>query len=725
MMIRKFLLLLFIGLAIQARAQIKEFSITCDPADFQFIYDNYEQDIYIPASFEYNGTVWSNVSIRIRGDGSRVYPKKSLKVRFNTDPFPDGRTSINLNAEWEDQSYIQQVLASRLMRESGQHCFTSEHVRVNLNGNFFGLYVLIEAVDDRFFDVRGLDPEGTTYKASLDGSSLSVFDIPNYHWEQKTGPNQDMADLQQLIDDINSAPQVSYSDFVDETFYRSEMVNMISMNILLSLGSTYYHNYFMYHHPTSDKWSMLPWDMDKTLLYYGSGFPYHRSSTIWVPDNPYHEKAIQSENILSEIRQRIVALDEDVFSLTHIQPIIDSIQAVISASVGEDVTDDVTDIPFWESKIAAYENTFAQRAANVLTQIDEHPRSFTVERVGSAAPGSEVTINWTPSVSPLQRPISYRFRFGDNLDLDNNSSITIDNITTTEVQFTTPTTEGTYYYKVEAYDGFKYTNGFDTYNPIVITSEIPALVINEINYNSDTIVTAADWVEIHNPLSYSVNLEGWELKDDQFDHSYWFNADDEISAGGYLIVCRDTAAFQLQYPNVSNVVGNMDFGLGNSGDAVRLVHPSSLLVDEVVYMDTLPWPVLADGYGPTLELNAPELDNSLSENWTAWENRHGTPGAQNFEGLGVNELEGFGLALYPNPVNENWLYISVKNAQQADAVISIQDMLGKAVYSNNLNLRPDDSLIKINHQLSSSGLYLLNIRTGSFNTSTKFLFQKE
>ncbi|MBL4587068.1 MAG: CotH kinase family protein [Flavobacteriales bacterium] len=325
-----------------------------------------------------------------------------------------------------------------------------------------------------------------------------------------------MTDLQQLIDDLNNEPQVSYSSFVNETFYRSEVVNLIAMNILLSLGSTYYHNYFMFHDPNSTKWSMLPWDMDKTLSYYGSGFPYQRSSTIWVPDNPYHEKAIHDDQLLAEIRQRIVSLDASIFNLNYITPIIDSIQSVITASVAEDQTDDVSDVNLWQTKVNAYKNTFANRKANVLVQVDQYPRNFTVERIGSAEPNTAVTLHWTPSNSPLQRPISYRFLFGDEPGIDNNTaSILIENVTDTFVQFTTPTMEGAYFYKMQAYDGFTFINGFDTYNPIFVTSNVPELVINEINYNSSAEFGTADWVEIYNPLPYSVNMEGWQIKDNR------------------------------------------------------------------------------------------------------------------------------------------------------------------------------------------------------------------
>ncbi|MFM1876317.1 MAG: hypothetical protein RL266_2054 [Bacteroidota bacterium] len=703
-------------------AQIKEFFINCDPADFQFIYDNYEQDIYIPATFEYDGTTWSNVSIRIRGDGSRQFPKKSLKVRFNEGAYIDGRTNLNINAEWEDQSYIQQSIASRLMRESGQACFTTEHVRIYLNGSYFGLYLMVEAVDERFFEIRDLDPNGNTYKASLDGSSLSIFDQPQYHWEQETGANLNMLDLQQLINAINDEPQATYGNLVNDLFNRSEVVNLISMNVLLSLGSTYYHNYFMHHEPAQDKWMMLPWDMDKTLSYYGSNFPYHRSSTIWMPDNPYHEKAIHDNGILNEIRSRIIVLDASIYNLTFLNPIIDSLQAVIAVSVQEDLTDDVADTLQWQTKVNDYRNILSQRANNALNQIDEYPRNFTIERIGVAEPNSNVTVHWTPSESPVQRPISYKFFFGSDLDLENTASIVQSNITDTLFSFSTPTTEGLYYYKVQAYDGFTYVDGFDTYNPIVVTSNVPELVINEINYNSSLDHPTEDWVEIHNPLSYAVNLEGWLLKDDQNDHVFEFGAAAHINPGQFVIVARDTTTFNALVTTTADVYGVPTFGFGNSGDVIRLYHSSGVLVDEVNYSDTLPWPFLADGYGPTLELLSPELDNSDPANWAAWESRTGTPGSANFTGTGIRESEELlTLTLYPNPVNGNSFELAIGSPRNASANLEILDLTGRLVYRQGLALRAGSNVQTIHHEIESQGTYLLLLKTTGLTYASRFV----
>ena len=99
-----------------------------------------------------------------------------------------------------------------------------------------------------------------------------------------------------------------------------------------------------------------------------------------------------------------------IFNINHVGPILDSIQNVISSSVAEDQTDNVADLGFWEGELSFYESQFNARPAQSITQIDQWPRNFEVERLGSAEPGETVQLNWAPSTSPLSRPIEYRFR---------------------------------------------------------------------------------------------------------------------------------------------------------------------------------------------------------------------------------------------------------------------------------------------------------------------------
>jgi hypothetical protein len=154
------------------------------------------------------------------------------------------------------------------------------------------------------------------------------------------------------------------------------------------------------------------------------------------------------------------------------------------------------------------------------------------------------------------------------------------------------------------------------------------VVINEINYNSLDSFDPDDWVEIYNGSSDTIDLGSWLLKDENDDHIFTIPLNTLLLPDQYLVFCKDTIKFTALFPDVSPYYGDLGFGLGGGSDFVRLFDSSGLLVDIVEYDDVAPWDTLADGSGPTLELNHPSLDNTLGENWSASES-YGTPGAVN------------------------------------------------------------------------------------------------
>jgi spore coat protein CotH len=67
---------LLLNLQVLYSNDVREFFIKCDPTEFNYMYENYEEDHYIPIELETEGVIWTNVEMRIRGDDSREYPKK-------------------------------------------------------------------------------------------------------------------------------------------------------------------------------------------------------------------------------------------------------------------------------------------------------------------------------------------------------------------------------------------------------------------------------------------------------------------------------------------------------------------------------------------------------------------------------------------------------------------------------------------------------------------------
>jgi hypothetical protein len=150
-----------------------------------------------------------------------------------------------------------------------------------------------------------------------------------------------------------------------------------------------------------------------------------------------------------------------------------------------------------------------------------------------------------------------------------------------------------------------------------------SIVINEINYNSPDFPNSGDWVELHNPNTTAVDISGWYLSDES---NAYFNlpVGTVLAPGAFLLLVENGADFRAVYTGVGNLLGDFgdnsifeSFKLSNGGERIQLRNANGALIDEVRYDDATPWPVEADGKGPTLQLVAPDLDNALGTNWIA------------------------------------------------------------------------------------------------------------
>ncbi|NJB87443.1 hypothetical protein GGR26_003223 [Lewinella marina] len=149
-----------------------------------------------------------------------------------------------------------------------------------------------------------------------------------------------------------------------------------------------------------------------------------------------------------------------------------------------------------------------------------------------------------------------------------------------------------------------------------------AVIINEVCPRHPQ---AGDWLEIHNRGDSLVDLSGWYLIDDS-DRRFVL-PDARLPAGGYLVICEDTAAFRAAYPGVTEVLGNLPYGLNKSEDRIGLyAHDNS-------YVNAISWqlPTTADTIF-TYALALPGLDNGRHRNWVQ-EAGDGTPGGPNPEHL--------------------------------------------------------------------------------------------
>ncbi len=176
------------------------------------------------------------------------------------------------------------------------------------------------------------------------------------------------------------------------------------------------------------------------------------------------------------------------------------------------------------------------------------------------------------------------------------------------------------------------------------------LVINEIHYNSVVGFVPEDWIELHNPNIFAVNVGNWVLHDENATSGFELPSV-TIPAGGYHVLAQDNSAFQSLFSGISNVSGSFGSASGmtlrNSGEKLILVDDSGCFVDKVEFDDAGVWPSGADGSGRSIELTDFNLDNRLGANWQVSEPFGGTPGQGNSDGIPPNvcNLSGPDLAI--------------------------------------------------------------------------------
>jgi hypothetical protein len=141
------------------------------------------------------------------------------------------------------------------------------------------------------------------------------------------------------------------------------------------------------------------------------------------------------------------------------------------------------------------------------------------------------------------------------------------------------------------------------------------LVFDEINYNSDTLLDAGDWVELHNRSLNGINLTGWSFKDSKDDNAFYFPTNTQIPPSGRLVLVHDTAKFKTRHPALTGYLGPFIFNLSNDGELIRLFNSQGRISFSIVYDDDGAWPAPPDGDGYTLELLNAAADMNSYTDW--------------------------------------------------------------------------------------------------------------
>jgi hypothetical protein len=165
---------------------------------------------------------------------------------------------------------------------------------------------------------------------------------------------------------------------------------------------------------------------------------------------------------------------------------------------------------------------------------------------------------------------------------------------------------------------------------------VPRLAVSELNFHPAD-PSSAEWaagftdanrfefIELVNHGTGTYDLNGVQFVNGvHFD--FTGSALTSLPSGQYLVVVKDRAAFQYRYGAGLPIAGEYTGQLDNAGERVTIVDRLGAMLVDFSYGTGVPWPTIADGGGPSLEVIDPQGNLNLPPNWHASAFTGGSPG---------------------------------------------------------------------------------------------------
>ncbi len=189
-----------------------------DPAAWQTLRDGYLSDDYYHADFALKGTSLADIGIKSRGSGSRSPHKPNLTVKFNKYVKQKflGHNTILLKANNQDGSMMREYLTMALMRRLGLPAPREAPARLYINGEFWGLYTIVENPDEDLLVRVFKDSTGYLYdfNPALDYNFEYLGSDPARYglmYEPKT--HEDAPELGKLFEMLRAVNNSTEADF--------------------------------------------------------------------------------------------------------------------------------------------------------------------------------------------------------------------------------------------------------------------------------------------------------------------------------------------------------------------------------------------------------------------------------------------------------------------------------------------------------------------------------
>ncbi len=676
------------------------------------IYTNYSSGGPLwerPASFSYYSDTkkFSAVTgIRIQGGNSVFMPKKAFRLHFRggygasvleASPFERGPNSFKnlvLRSGYDDDittstgTLLRDPFSNELWKRLGELATASDFGVLLLNNDYWGIYNIRESINEYFVQ---------------DNMGIKDFDLVRF---QKWG-----ADLKYgTMDEWNAL--VSYfenTDFSQPEVY-DEVSSFMDMNSLLNLLSLVHCSQFRSWtwgafaiKPKGGRWSWTIWDTDRsyTILSW-NGFTEYANTSAEKWPNFIPQKLIQNEQFSLELINRNCDLLNSLFDTSLVIGVFDSLVSHISPEIDAEFERwNPGNRGRWDQNNESVRNFLRQRPGYLYDQMLNY---F----------GLDDTVKITLRIEGHGK-VKLNSLLIDQEDWDgiymSGVPITLEAWPAEGGRFIEWREISTLHrIEVDPAANRTFVAVFDT----TAGSAQEALVINEIMYNPAN-ADQSEWIELYNPNMQSIDLSGFQFTDGGSGNLFRFEEGSLIDPHGYFVVAGNTELFLSEFGANIYLTGSFNngtngFKLSNEGEVLILKNSKGEEEDYVRYDNQAPWPVSADGKGPSLQLISPELDNNHYSSWFISNSIPYSPGQPN-GGSSTNEinsLPGNNIHIYPNPMGEI-MYIDHNEEGGAKLKVEAFTLSGTLIRSTLFQAGGGKETLSWQHGIVNRGAYIVRV----------------
>jgi spore coat protein H len=235
--------------------------------------------ISVQASFRWRDISVENVAIRFKGDsssGPTQQHKRSFLIKFNE--YADDQRFLGLRRVSFDNgvqfgSVFSETIITEILRDQRITTHRCNYAKLFLNGEYQGVYVNVERIDESFIEHHLPDSNGLLFKVDEGGPGANLQflgDDPSAYaraFEPQT--NSAKREQHRLVEFIRMINQSKPSEFAANLDSRFETDDFLRVTAVMLFSGAFDqltgwnpHNYYLYYDGKHDRWRYLPWDLD-------------------------------------------------------------------------------------------------------------------------------------------------------------------------------------------------------------------------------------------------------------------------------------------------------------------------------------------------------------------------------------------------------------------------------------------------------------------------------